>query len=137
MCIERGEGSGNSNQLPGVEWEAFDRRVSIPADLQRLMDAPFPIVRVPQKVHQKIIARHSAALEAYAKLSLQLETWEKYNVGNRRWEIYMPVRVDGDRLLAIIGLDKTGSFNLVSLYWVRRRNWRNRNLIARSDLIPG
>ncbi len=117
--------------LPETDWEVFERRTSIPEDLQRLIGKGVSVIRVPKSVHEKIVTKHQNVLADYQKLESRLENWESYRVVNGRWEIYMPERENGDRLMAIIGMDKTGSINLVSLYLVRRRNWRNRPLIPR------
>lgn len=117
--------------LPLTEWEVFDQRTSIPEDLQRLLGRSVSIIRVPKSVHEKIITKHRNVLVHYLALSSRIEHWESNRLVNRRWENYMPERPDGDRLVAIIGIDKTSSINLVSLYLVRGRNWRNRILIDR------
>ncbi|MDQ3653504.1 MAG: hypothetical protein M3457_00295 [Chloroflexota bacterium] len=119
------------DSLPETDWEVAERRTSIPEDLRQLFGKPVSAIRVPKSVHEKIVTKHQNVLADYQKLESRLENWESYRVVNGRWEIYMPERENGDRLMAIIGMDKTGSINLVSLYLVRRRNWRNRTLIPR------
>ena len=127
----RNDEDPNPGRLPQTEWEVLDQRKSIPADLQSRIGAPTSVIRVPMSVHEKISTKHANVLADYSMLGQHLETWQAYRTVNHRWEIYMPERDDGDRLMAIIGMDKTGSINLVSLYLVRRRNWKNRPLIPR------
>lgn len=130
------ETSGNdannaSESMPETEWEVFEQRKRIPGDLQVLFGESLSTIRVSKSVHEKITTKHQNVIGDYHTLNSNLERWQAYRIVNSRWEIYMPERGNRDRLVAIIGVDGTGSLNLISLYLVRWRNWKNRLLNPR------
>ena len=113
----RNDKDPNPGRLPQTEWEVLDQRKSIPADLQSLIGAPTSVIRVPMSVHEKISTKHANVLADYSMLGQHLETWQAYRIVNHRWEIYMPERDDGDRLMAIIGVDKPVPSILFRCIW--------------------
>lgn len=112
--------------MPETEWEIFEQRKRIPGDLQLLFGETVPSIRVPKTVHEKIITKHQNVVMDYHALDTNLDLWQAYRIVSSRRDIHMPERGNRDRLVAIIGIDGTGSLNLISLYLVRWRNWKNR-----------
>ncbi|HWV22764.1 MAG TPA: hypothetical protein VNZ58_01120 [Thermomicrobiales bacterium] len=114
-----------------MEWEVSERRFVVPLDIQEAFGMPSVAVRVPGSIDGKIAFRHSDIVEDSLRLDSLIERCEAIRQNHECWKLYAPVRADGNRLMVVIGADETGSWNLISMYLVRQRNWQNRTLVKR------
>lgn len=117
--------------LPVTDWEIEELRIRVPESLASQIGVPERIVRVPGSIDQKIRTRHPNILVQYLNLNELLEQWDAVRLRVGRVEVYLAPDDRGNRTMIVIGYDRRGSLNLISMYQVRERNWRNRVLIGR------
>lgn len=116
-----------------MEWEIEELRIPVPDSLGIFVGIGDRFIRVPRSVDQKIRSKHANVLDKYLALSQSLKDWDAIRVRENRTEVYFSPDDRGNRLMALIGHDRNGSLNLISMYLVRQRNWRNRELVFREQ----
>lgn len=129
--------------LPIQEWEVPERRLSLPADLQRLIGCSAPVVRVRKEIDEKLRTKHPATRFIYDQLSEYLVFWEEWRAveakdGGPRWQIFQHIpderRGKVYAHMTVIGIDREGSVNLISSH--RRDESFLRRLRQAGELHP-
>jgi hypothetical protein len=100
----------------------------LPPDLQQVLGLPVRAIRVPNEIDAKIRGKHAQNLGQYEDLNRWLADSQYAGQDPNdamKWEVYIPLS-SLHWLAVVIGRDKNGSHNLVSVYMTRSRNVRNR-----------
>ncbi len=115
----------------------------MPADLQRLIEAPTPYLRVSPAIDQKQRTKHLRYVAIYLDLTMFIADWTWLRVVERskegaKWEVifYVSDPLSG-RLVpitAVIGADSNASFNLLSMHCIDES--RVRRFIREGQLMP-
>lgn len=109
--------------VPPVEWEDVGARKTLPPELQQLIGASTPTLRVAQTVVRKIRELHARDLPEFEQLDRHLRDWERAGEDPRGhddpryqdiWNVFFRDR--GRTFIVVIGKDRGGSFNVVSVY---------------------
>lgn len=118
---------------PVLEWEIEELRIYVPTSLTEQIGIGDSCIRVPKSVDRKIRHKHAEILDEYLHLNQFIDQWAAYRLRENRTEVYMEPDKRGNRTMIVIGHDRSGSLNLISIYQVRQRNWRNRELVEREQ----
>jgi len=109
--------------LPITVWEAPYERKTLPLSIQLLLNAPIPVLRVPITIHLKQTsdAKHLWLRPLFDDLDALLQDWEIIvPLEGRVWRIlqHVALPVTGERaaLMTVVGVDLSGSYNLVSMH---------------------
>lgn len=120
--------SDDEDDLPEVEWEIVSQRKRIPEDLRGYIDLPVAILRVSRSVDRKIRDSHQPDIAYYEQLDNLLPNWA-YAIPDPKsqstWQVYVPLS-QSHWLAVIIGRDRNGSVNLISMFRIRSRNVQSR-----------
>lgn len=124
----RTAGPGSEPPLPETSWEVVSARGIMPDDLRVALKAPVAMLRVPQNIDAKLHdGRHVAALSHYQQLTATLAHWRYYRVDPRdpsKYQVYVEVMDEVETtiwLRIVVGLDRSGSWNLVTLFCTKAR----------------
>ena len=112
-------GVWNEHQLPVLEWEIAERRVVLPVDLQIVLQLETSVLRWRRSKYEKVAREHAQQVEQRVLLDLDhhLDRWERAGPEpgkSETWRVFF--RVEGRWVLVVIGRDREGSTNVVTLY---------------------
>lgn len=124
----QGGTSGSWPDPPFADWEVPEGRRRMPPDLQRIVGASSPVLRIGPNVYEKLATRDDGArLTFFERLNGLLADWrymDPVGPGAERWQVYS--LVDGRWVLTVIGLGSDGGNNIITMYPVNDRSMRGR-----------
>ena len=119
-------GAWNEEELPILSWEAPEHRIVLPSDLQRLCDFDGPVLRWAKSKYQRVVEQHSQPIEllVFRDPSSHISGWLRAGPEPgraERWRVFF--QVEHRWFVAVIGRDRNGSQNIVTIHSPSDRNY--------------
>lgn len=112
-------GIWNEEEMPVLDWEAAAFRVVLPADLQRILGWPTPVLRWSAVKLEAIAVRHHRDMRVAAELNVYLRNWMWVGEEPHPHEGQYRILFHGEnrRWYALtVGRDRRGSYNVVTVF---------------------
>ena len=100
----------------------------MPRDLQRIVGASSPVLRIGPNVYEKLATRDDGARRPFfERLNELLADWRYMDPAEpeaEHWQVYS--LVDGKWVLTVIGHGSDAGYNIITMYPVNDRSMRRR-----------
>jgi hypothetical protein len=122
-----------------MPWEAAERRIAIPPDLQKALGLPVAVLRWSRTKHERVKIEHRRDIRQIEDLAIYLQSWRRAGPQPDKpntWNVFF--ESEGRWFVVTIARDRSDSYNIVTVYGTTthkylERKWSDPRMVDREQ----